>query len=89
MLGQAVRDQMNLMGITKKVNELAIKARNSQLGPAPINKKNIQSDGNVLRDKELGNAFGIKNRRAQPLKNSKLKLSKPPPQNPYKVPTKS
>lgn len=46
-------DQMNLMGITKKVNELAIKARNSQLGPDDIQGgtftlTNVGSFGNVM-----------------------------------------
>jgi 2-oxoglutarate dehydrogenase E2 component (dihydrolipoamide succinyltransferase) len=46
-------DEMNLMGITKKVNELAIKARNSQLGPDDIQGgtftlTNVGSFGNVM-----------------------------------------
>lgn len=46
-------DQMNLMGITKKVNELAVKARNSKLGPDDIQGgtftlTNVGSFGNVM-----------------------------------------
>ena len=46
-------DQMNLMGITKKVNELAVKARNSKLGPDDIQGgtftlTNVGSFGNIM-----------------------------------------
>ena len=46
-------DQMSLMGITKKVNELAVKARNSKLGPDDIQGgtftlTNVGSFGNVM-----------------------------------------
>lgn len=46
-------DQMNLIGITKKVNELAVKARNSKLGPDDIQGgtftlTNVGSFGNIM-----------------------------------------
>jgi 2-oxoglutarate dehydrogenase E2 component (dihydrolipoamide succinyltransferase) len=46
-------DQMNLMGIIKKVNDLAVKARNSKLGPDNIQGgtftlTNVGSFGNVM-----------------------------------------
>ena len=46
-------DQMNLTGITKKVNDLAVKARNSKLGPDDIQGgtftlTNVGSFGNVM-----------------------------------------